>query len=211
MQINLLCSLRNLPEHLFTEKKNEPWGGVDIGALLLLKKNIIPVMAVGDFDSISQEEKEYISEYIELDAHKSEKDDTDLALGVIQSIKAGYTEINIYGATGGRLDHFLGALQILEKPEYKAQNITIKLIDDKNELQYLGKGKHYVKKDLKYRYISLIPVMYPTVLSLSHFKYNLNKEVLRLGSTLTISNELEGDVGEVEVCWGGIILSRSSD
>ena len=45
-----------------------------------------------------------------LDIHpvKAEKADTDLGLGVAEAVARGYDDISIYGATGGRLDHFLG-------------------------------------------------------------------------------------------------------
>ena len=111
-------------------------------------------MAIGDFDSISEQERDYLESHLVLNPHKSEKDDTDLALGVMQAVEEGYTEINIYGATGGRLDHFMGVLQILEKPEYEAKNIAIQVKDATNVITYLGYGEHKVKRDKAYQYIS---------------------------------------------------------
>ena len=67
---------------------------------------------------------------------KAEKDDTDLALGVEEAVNRGFTEIHIYGATGGRLDHFMGVLQILQKPKYIEQNIIIIVEDHKMKLSY---------------------------------------------------------------------------
>ena len=56
---------------------------------------------MGDFDSVNDEERE-ILKTLNIHPVKAEKDDTDLALGVEQAIQKGYTEIDIYGATGGR-------------------------------------------------------------------------------------------------------------
>ena len=76
---------------------------------------------MGDFDSVNDEERE-ILKTLNIHPVKAEKDDTDLALGVEQAIQKGYTEIDIYGATGGRLDHFMGTLQILFKSVYIKRN-----------------------------------------------------------------------------------------
>ena len=40
----------------------------------------------------------------------------------------------MFGATGGRLDHFLGALQILEKPEYVEEDYAGIVAKDNEDL-----------------------------------------------------------------------------
>src|SRR5699024_3610345 len=162
MKVNLLCINRNLLKDLLNIKINEHWIGVDRGALLLIEAGITPQFAVGDFDSITSEAKTYIEKRININPYDSEKDDTDLALGIDQAVASGYKEICVYGATGGRLDHFMGALQILEKPEYTEMNIVIKLIDASNEIQFLKTGLYTILRNEDYRYISFIPVTYPT-------------------------------------------------
>ncbi|MDG0844207.1 thiamine diphosphokinase [Staphylococcus equorum] len=211
MKVNLLCGNRNLPEGLLKAETDEHWIGVDRGALLLIEAGITPQFAVGDFDSITSEEKAFVEKQIDINPFNSEKDDTDLALGIDQAVTNGYKEICVYGATGGRLDHFMGALQILEKPEYTEQNIVIKLIDINNEIQFLKTGVYTIQKNNDYRYISFIPVTYPTIISLNDFKYNLEKERLKLGSTLTISNELNQTEGNVNITEGNVLMVRSKD
>ncbi len=211
MKVNLLCGNRNLPEGLLKAETDEHWIGVDRGALFLIEEGITPQFAVGDFDSITSEEKAFVEKKIDINPFNSEKDDTDLALGIDQAVTNGYKEICVYGATGGRLDHFMGALQILEKPEYTEQNIVIKLIDINNEIQFLKTGAYTIQKNNDYRYISFIPVTYPTIISLNDFKYNLEKERLKLGSTLTISNELNQTEGNVNITEGNVLMVRSKD
>ena len=63
-----------------------------------------------------------------------------MALGVEEAVNRGFTEIHIYGATGGRLDHFMGVLQILQKPKYIEQNIIIIVEDLQNEIKLLKQG-----------------------------------------------------------------------
>ncbi|MEB7675680.1 thiamine diphosphokinase [Staphylococcus saprophyticus] len=211
MKANLLCGNRNLPKHILVEHKHEHWIGIDRGTLILLESGITPQFAVGDFDSISDSERNFIQQQIEINPYNSEKDDTDLALGIDQAVKRGYRNIDVYGATGGRLDHFMGALQILEKPEYTKMNINIKLIDDTNEIQFIQKGQINVTYSEQFPYISFIPVIYPTVISLKGFKYNLQNETLKLGSTLTISNELSQSCGNIEIIEGSVLMIRSKD
>ncbi|WP_437750340.1 thiamine diphosphokinase [Staphylococcus shinii] len=211
MKANLLCGNRNLPKDILVDNVDADWIGIDRGTLMLLEAGITPQFAVGDFDSITQEEKSFIEQQIEINPYNSEKDDTDLALGIDQAVQSGYKEIHVYGATGGRLDHFLGALQILEKPEYVENDILIKLIDQSNEVQFLQRGQYHIEMNELYPYISFIPVTYPTVITLKHFKYNLYRETLKQGSTLTISNEIQASNGEVELIEGNILMIRSRD
>ncbi|WP_039066801.1 thiamine diphosphokinase [Staphylococcus shinii] len=211
MKANLLCGNRNLPKNILVDNVDADWIGIDRGTLMLLEAGITPQFAVGDFDSITQEEKSFIEQQIEINPYNSEKDDTDLALGIDQAVQSGYKEIHVYGATGGRLDHFLGALQILEKPEYVENDIVIKLIDQSNEVQFLQRGQYHIEMNELYPYISFIPVTYPTVITLKHFKYNLYRETLKQGSTLTISNEIQASNGEVELIEGNILMIRSRD
>ncbi|WP_436860692.1 thiamine diphosphokinase [Staphylococcus caeli] len=211
MKANLLCGTRNLPEDVLINNKDAHWIGIDRGTLILLEAGIRPQFAVGDFDSITQAEKSYIEQRIEINPYQTEKDDTDLALGVAQAVKSGYKIIDIYGATGGRLDHFMGALQILEKLDYAKLNIEIRLIDASNEISFLTEGRHHIKNHTMFPYISFIPVVYPTTISLIDFKYNLHNETLKQGSTLTISNELNETQGIIDISEGSVLMIRSKD
>ncbi len=82
-------------------------GGVDRGALILLKHQL-SLFSVGDFDSVSKEERQLLTEQLQIKPVQAEKADTDLALAVDKAVALGFDSITIYGATGGRLDHFFG-------------------------------------------------------------------------------------------------------
>ncbi len=211
MKINLLCGDRHLPPHIFSKLSTEPWGGIDRGTLILSEHSIVPVFSVGDFDSVNDEEREILKKTLNIHPVKAEKDDTDLALGVEQAIQKGYTEIDIYGATGGRLDHFMGTLQILFKSDYIKKEIIIKVIDKQNEIMLLNTGTQQLHKSDKYQYVSFIPVNGEVILSLSGFKYNLNHQHLEIGSTLTISNEVNRSMAIIEVEKGQVLQMRSRD
>lgn len=211
MKINLLCSQRLLPNHIFEKEKDSNWAGIDRGALILVKQGIQPIFSVGDFDSVNNEERLMLMKNLQIEPVEAKKDDTDLALGVAQAVERGYTEITIYGATGGRLDHFMGVLQILQKPQYLHQSIKIKVIDQQNHIQLLNEGKYVINRDSTYPYISFIPLNDKTILTLQGFKYNLNQEHLNLGSTLTISNEVKVNEAIIRVEQGTVLKIRSRD
>ena len=211
MKINLMCSDRNLPNDLFDQHREDIWGGIDRGALILLKHQIIPEFSVGDFDSVNDEEHHILSQQLNIHPVKAEKDDTDLGLGVAQAVAEGYKEINIFGATGGRLDHFMGVIQLLLKPEYINKGVKFKIIDIQNEITLLTPGCYTVDFNSNYPYISFIPMSGEPIISLTGFKYELQQEKLEVGSTLTISNEVKHAQGNIEISHGHVLQMRSKD
>ena len=64
---------------------------------------------LGDFDSVSA------SSHLPSDCirHPKEKDDTDMMLAARLGLEKGYTNFEIYGGLGGRLDHTLANIQTL--------------------------------------------------------------------------------------------------
>ncbi|RJR16607.1 thiamine diphosphokinase [Candidatus Microgenomates bacterium] len=90
--------------------------GVDYGAYWLLKHKIIPQVAIGDFDSVSEEELQVIRKEIgEVREYEKEKDATDMDLAVDFAISKKPTEIILFGALGRRLDQTLANIGLLEK------------------------------------------------------------------------------------------------
>lgn len=80
----------------------------DGGYAALKGLGIKPHFALGDFDSLG-----YVPEDVEHLAFPPEKDDTDMRLAIAAAVDRGYTDLVIYGALGGRLDHTIGNIQNL--------------------------------------------------------------------------------------------------
>lgn len=78
--------------------------GVDHGVEELLKQGITPRFAIGDFDSLQNRKS---LEDLNIQILPERKDVTDTHAAIEYAISKGYDEIEIYGATGGRLDQFL--------------------------------------------------------------------------------------------------------
>lgn len=186
----------------------QPWAGVDRGAYLLLKEGITPDFTYGDFDSISESERRFINERLDINPVESEKDDTDLEIALLDLAEKGYKSIDVYGATGGRLDHLFGNTQMLLNQ--KLADVKVKIIDSQNVLELLNEGEHEVAKHPDMKYVSFIPVYDPTVLTLEQFKYPLDQARLELGSTLTISNEFKDEKAYVKASQP-IFMIQSND
>ncbi|UEX89360.1 thiamine diphosphokinase [Staphylococcus ratti] len=208
-RVHLLCSNRDIPNRLLEKKKNEDWVGVDRGTLNLLQAKIQPVFAVGDFDSVSNQERRWIEARMDIEKMPKEKDVTDLAYAIQKAIQMGYKKIKIYGATGGRLDHFMGAMQILKHRDF--QNKKIQLIDKNNIIELLTVGAYTKRNKTQYDYISFIPATDEVTLSLEGFKYELSEKRLEQGSTLTISNEFVDKYAQINIHEGMIYQIRSRD
>ncbi len=66
-----------------------------------------PDILMGDFDSYRGE----LPQDVPIFRAPAEKDDTDTMLAVRYALEHGMDRIALYGATGGRIDHFLSNLQ----------------------------------------------------------------------------------------------------
>ena len=69
---------------------------------------LTPDLLLGDFDSLPQ-----LPQGIPLLRLPEEKDDTDMLRAIKEGLARGYKHFQLYGGTGGRLDHTLANLQSL--------------------------------------------------------------------------------------------------
>lgn len=81
----------------------------DRGFDSLLAYGVMPDLAVGDFDSLGHRPNH--PNVIQLPA---EKDDTDMVYALRKGLELGYRRFVLLGGVGGRLEHTLGNLQLLD-------------------------------------------------------------------------------------------------
>lgn len=81
----------------------------DRGFDSLLAYGVMPDLAVGDFDSLGHRPSH--PNVIQL---PEEKDDTDMVFAVRKGLELGYRRFILLGGVGGRLEHTLGNLQLLD-------------------------------------------------------------------------------------------------
>lgn len=186
--------------------------GVDAGTLRLLDKGIVPNDAVGDFDSVSEEEFNRIEKQVpSLTRAPAEKDETDTELALEKAMSYQPELVIITGVTGGRLDHYMSALHAVYSYQLKHPTIQFFLVNHKNRIRFLAPGQHAIQPDERYRFISFYPFAEEVEgLNLKNFKYEVNNEPLPFGSTRFISNELSAE-GTVSFLSGSCIMIESTD
>lgn len=178
--------------------------GVDRGALWLLQQKITPDVAIGDFDSVTKKEIQFIKQKVKKVIEFSQKKDaTDLELAVDYAIKKKPKHVTIFGGIGTRLDHTVAAVHLLEKLITSG-----KIIDSRNEIQLVRKTLHIFPS---HRYVSILPHTKKIIASLSGFSYPLKRKTLIRGTSRGISNEVIGKKAFIEVHEGIALVIKSRD
>lgn len=177
---------------------------VDGGSRMLAALGVTPHLAVGDMDSTPPELlTRYRETGVELFLHPARKDATDLELALELALngKAGF--ITILGATGGRLDHTLGNLLLLER--CLERNTTARIMDD-TQTVYLTDGL----LNLQGRpgdTLSIIPVGGDANgVTLTGLEYPLQDAHLPFGSSQGLSNVFSGEKACVRLRSGRLLV-----
>lgn len=138
-----------------------------------------------------------------------EKDLTDLEAGVQCALKKGLRTILLWGVSGGRMDHHLANLQMLE--QVARSGSTGIFLDPVNEVRFLSPGQYEISNDPAYRYLGIIPLdACMTDVSIRGVKYPLSHATVERGYTRTVSNEiLPGETARLSIGTGAALLVRS--
>lgn len=158
--------------------------GIDRGAYLLAANGLRMDEAVGDFDSVDEEEFETIKKHAEKITKLSNiKDDSDTYHAYAKYKDKAERIIIVGGVEGKRIEHFLANLLMLEN------DTRINLVDDVTKM-YVLKAKDaeysFKRHDV---YYSFFPID-DCLLSLRGFKYPLERKELKRFNALGLSNEL---------------------
>ena len=185
--------------------------GVDRGSLFLIEQGICPDLAVGDFDSVSEEELALIcSQSKEVLQAQPEKDDTDLELAVKAVFaRSPQAQVTIFGAFGGRLDHTLANIFLPSNPEITPYMQQIRLCNAQNELRYCPQGRHEIKPVAGMNYLAFMPAD-DGRLTIEGAKYPLNESNYFLKKVYA-SNEFIDEPVFLECQSGYVIIIYSKD
>lgn len=165
---------------------------------------------IGDFDSFEGGEPEAtVPRSTEIIRVPAEKDATDTQLAVTLALEKGADEILLIGGLGGRLDHTLSNLSILESLD--KNHVHAVMTDGQNRVRFIRSTSYLIARS-EYRYLSLIAVD-ETVkgVSIEGCKYPLKNARLDRGFQYAVSNELTGNCALVSVKKGGIYIIESRD
>lgn len=153
--------------------------GVDGGVRCLLEQGIIPKLALGDFDSL---EDTKVLDNLPTIHLNPVKDCSDTHYAIDYAIKQGYNKISVYGVTGGRMDHYMAMIALIQQ----FPSIDIHIIDKFNDITILNVGEHII--NCTHQYFSLFSFE-DTKLSIQGAKYPLDNYLLRKDDPLCLSNE----------------------
>ncbi|GGP12278.1 thiamine diphosphokinase [Oceanobacillus neutriphilus] len=199
-----------LPTLLDYQEKMDFWIGADRGALYLAEQGITIDVALGDFDSVSENEYTIIEKHAKVfDKHPVMKNQTDLEIAIDMGIEKEASEFYFFGVTGGRMDHALMNIQLLYPLLQQGKRAVI--IDKGNYMEMFEPGTYAVEPE-GYFYISFLSFTSEvTGLTLTGFLYPLENQTIHWGSSLCISNELSQKKGTFSFCKGILILVKSFD
>lgn len=188
--------------------KSEISIAADSGIRFFYEYEKIPSVVLGDFDSISEKGKDYIRKHkIEMFTYPTEKDSTDLEIGIHYLVDRGCKDIRILGALGDRIDHSLGNLLLMVR--FFEEGIRIVLKNDLMKIQIID-GRIEIRKN--YKFVSVLPISSDKVtISMKGFYYPLDHRKMSRGSTLGISNYLIEEIGEIEVSNGKVFLIETNE
>ena len=177
----------------------------DGGAKYCRALNITPRAIIGDLDSISPDDlEEFADKGSRILQYPKRKDETDLELAIDLAIAEGASEIILFGVLGGRWDQTLANLLI--PALYKFSSTPIRLMDGNQEIALLRGGSTLRWRGLTGATISLIPIGGDAHgVTTSGLEYPLHDGVLKLGSTLGVSNVIVSEEAEVHLKNGLLI------
>ena len=212
----------------------------DRGLEFFLEHQLLPDVAIGDFDSLSEEGRGFLeihekgsgngeipyggmmgwkvqksfrdeAKEITVIRLRPEKDDSDTQSAVNHMISEGSREILILGATGTRLDHVLANLGLLSMGREKGVHIA--LADQWNYITLVDSGTVLKKEEQFGKYVSFFTVGGDVSgLTLKGFKYPLDGYDLTVAdSGLTVSNEIAAETAEVTYDRGSLLMIMSRD
>ncbi|MFD3156513.1 thiamine diphosphokinase [Haloimpatiens sp. FM7330] len=181
----------------------------DSGANCLYEYRICPDLLLGDFDSINEDVlKDFKKGKCKIIQHPTQKDFTDSESALNEAIRLKPNEIVLLGFTGTRIDHMLGNLGLL----IKCLKLDIKayIKDEHNIITLVNKG---VKLQAECGTIVSFQAYSDIVenLSIKGAKYPLCNYDLRLGDSLTVSNEFLHNEISVDFSSGNLLIILAKD
>ena len=168
----------------------------DGGADKLLEIGIVPDAVLGDFDSVSDTLPPQIKRL-----YSPDQNYTDLDKAVMYLREEGYTSITITAATGGRLDHTIGALSVLAK---HGREVDLTLVDSVGTAKLVD-GDMSIATEVG-TVISLLALGRVSSITTSGLKWDLNNEFLSTGLRDGISNVAVAQLITINAAEGDLIV-----
>ncbi len=172
----------------------------DRGFDSLMAYGVTPDLAVGDFDSLGHRPNH--PNVIQL---PTEKDDTDMVYALREGLGLGYRRFVLLGGVGGRLEHTLANLQLLDwLTTNGAQGV---LAGEKTVATCIRDGDSLTFPATLEGYLSVFCNSGSAEgVTLSGLKFPLDKAELAGSFPLGVSNQFQGQEATVTVEKGSLLL-----
>lgn len=176
----------------------------DGGARYLLQLDILPHVAVGDFDSLPPPMlAELEARGVQIQRHRVDKDETDLELALLYAIHHGAGRIVVLAGLGGRPDQHLANLQLLAHPALAG--IDVRMLHAGWEVFAIRASADLAGSPGQT--VSLLPMCERVEgIVTEGLYYPLRDEALLLGPARGVSNVMTGDRARVTIR-SGILLA----
>lgn len=184
----------------------------DAGMEFLYRTGRKPDVVIGDFDSVRPEVLAWFKgqEGVVWKELNPVKDDTDTESAVRLALSMGAAGITLLGATGGRLDHLLGNIELLGIG--LMAGVPMQLCDAQNRVRMVKSGISIRKAEQYGSYVSLIPYSDAVEhLTLHGFYYPLSDYRLTGFCSLGVSNEIVDEEAFITFDGGILLVIESRD
>ncbi|WP_417430161.1 thiamine diphosphokinase [Halpernia sp.] len=176
------------------------------GAFHYLKKMNFPLEKLdiisGDFDSHCEEEILQQTQNNEIEViFTPDQNNTDFHKALEILVKKNITDVDVFGGSGGEMDHFLGNLSVA----FSFKNhLKITFYDD--DSQYFFADKNLLLNQVKGKMISLYPFPLAEKITTKGLQWELNNEDLNILKRIGTRNRaLENEV-EINFESGNLII-----
>lgn len=170
----------------------------DKGLLTLKKLGITPDVTVGDFDSLG-----FVPEEENVIRLNVRKDDTDIGHCINYAYRNKIKNFIIYGASGGKLDHSLGNIQLAG--DIANKNGTCIFIGENESFTVINSGKVIFPKNAKGR-ISVFSLSDSSTVTEKGLSFTANDVTLTRFEPIGISNEFIGKDSEISIKSGELLV-----
>lgn len=172
---------------------------VDGGYHHLQRMGVKPDLLIGDFDSIVK-----IPNDENILRLPREKDDTDMLAALKVALEQGYRRFELYGGTGGRVEHTFANIQLLA---FLSQNGAHALLYGRDWIMTALTNGEMHFDDTHKGFISVFSFSDTAAgVSLTGLKYLLDKAMLSNTFPIGISNEFIGRPSSISVKQGTVVI-----
>ena len=178
-----------------------------------------PGLLLGDLDSIDRKKLAPDElEHIEKRIVPAIKDDTDTQLAVDTALSRGADEIYIIGGLGGRLDHTLSSVFLLEYIADRGAGAV--MTDGQSRVRVMKTAGEPVSLMIPktfdgengFKYLSVVPLTDECEgVRISGVFYPLDGVTLKRSYSYAVSNEITSDHAEITLARGTMLVIESRD